>query len=121
MKRKTIALPLMLICALLLCSCTDQMTAERLAEQFVEDNALAPEKMTEREFAKLSTTDRLNDSIVLSMQAKGHELYKKEIAYATSSAGSKLFFLRMSYVYEGDTLLNTFYLDEKLEQVVMFK
>ncbi len=121
MKTRTIALPLMLSCGLLFCSCGKQNTAEGLAEDFIEEYALAPEKILYREYADVDSTKRLNDSIILSMQARGHELYKKEIPYPVKTCGRMLYYLRMQYVYEGDTMHNTFYLDENLEQVVSFK
>ena len=102
-------------------ACGRRQTAKSVVNDFIEQNALSPEKMTAREFSSLDSTKFLNDSIVLSMQKRGHELYKHGISYEQSSSGRILYYLRMKCVYENDTLQQTFYLDENLTSVVSFK
>ncbi len=121
MKIKTTALPWVVIGVLLMSACGKQSTAEGLVKDFVNEYATAPEKMLGWEFSHLDSTKYINDSILLSMQARGHELYKKDIPYPVKTSGRMLYFLRMKYVCEDDTLQNTFYLNEGLEQVVSFK
>jgi hypothetical protein len=105
----------------LLASCGKQYKAETLVEEFIEQNAIAPEKMVSRNFAKLDSTKVIRDSLVEAMQQRGGILFKKDIAYPAASANRMLYFLRMKFVYEGDTLQQTFYIDESLQQVVSFK
>jgi len=106
---------------LLVTSCGKQATAEDVVNDFIDANALHPEKILQREFQRLDSTKFLNDTIVLEMQSNGSELYKTDIDYKVKTSGRMLYFLRLKYVYEGDTLRNTFYLDEQLENVVSFK
>ena len=106
--------------ALLLASCGKQYHAEKAVEAFVEANAEAPEKITHRDFADLGTTRHINDSLVTVMRQRGAEHYKRQISYPTMPQGD-LYYLRMRYVHEGDTLQNTFYLDQELKEVVAFK
>ena len=105
---------------LLLASCGKQYQAEKTVKAFVEANAEAPEKMTKRDFADLGTTRHINDSLMDVMRGRGAELFKKDISYPDKPQGD-LYYLRMRYVHEGDTLQNTFYLDQELKEVVAFK
>jgi hypothetical protein len=107
--------------ALLSASCAKSHQAENVVEAFVDANALHPEKMVTRDFARFDSTKAIGDSLVLAMQARKHELYRHPISYADSRAGRMLYLVRMNFVYEGDTLWQTFYLDEKLDHVVAFK
>ena len=54
------------------------------------------------------------------MRQRGAEGFKQGIQYGEMPQGD-LFYLRMKYVKGGDTLSNTFYIDEKLQEVVAFK
>ena len=54
------------------------------------------------------------------MRHRGAPLFKQGITYGNVPQG-ELFFLRMRYVHEGDTLQNTFYLNQELTEVVAFK
>ncbi len=119
MRKTTIFIPLLLLAVLV--SCGRQSKAEDLVEAFVQENALAPEKMAAHEFSRLDSTKRLNDSIVLDMQRRGNEYFKQDIDYPVKTSGRMLYYLRMTYYPDSDTLWNTFYLDEQLEQVVSFK
>ncbi len=121
MRIKTITLSLIAVSSLLYISCGKQSTAETLAEEFINDYALAPEKMVAREFTRLDSTKYLNDSIIRSMQERGCELFKKDIPYPIKSSGRMLYFIRMKYLYGEDSLQNTFYMDEHLEHIVSFK
>jgi hypothetical protein len=48
-------------------------------------------------------------------------VFKKDVKYGSEQSGRMLHLLRINYAYEGDTLTNTFYLDEQLQHVVAFK
>ena len=54
------------------------------------------------------------------MRQRGAQGFKKGIKYGEIPQGD-LIYLRMQYVKDGDTLSNTFYLDEKLASIVAFK
>ena len=105
---------------LLLVSCGQQYHAERTVEDFVDANAEAPEAMTRRNFADLGTTRHINDSLISIMRQRRAEHYKKDIKYPDVPQGD-LYYLRIRYVHEGDTLQNTFYLNQELTEVVAFK
>ena len=105
---------------LLLASCGKQYHAEQTVEDFVDANMEQPEKITKRDFADLGTTRHINDSLISVMRQRGAEHYKKGISYPDVPQGD-LYYLRMRYVHEGDTLQNTFYLNEELTEVVAFK
>lgn len=107
--------------SLALASCGKQYSAESLADDFIEEYALAPEKMLYREYMNLDSTKMISDSVLVAMQQRGHELFKSNIEYPIKTSGRMLYYLRMKYVYEGDTLQQTFYLDENVSQIVSFK
>ena len=121
MKKKSLYIIIGVIFVSFFVSCGNQQTAKSLVTDFIEQNALSPEKMIAREFSSLDSTKFINDSIVLSMQKRGHELYKNDIRSEQSQSGRMLYYLRMKCMYDSDTLQQTFYLDEKLTSVVAFK
>ena len=105
---------------LLFASCGQQYQAEKTVEAFVDENAENPDLVTKRDFADLGTTRHISDSLVNVMRQRGAEHFKESISYPAIPQGD-LYYLRMRYVYEGDTLQNTFYLNEELTEVVAFK
>lgn len=107
--------------ATLFTACSQQGEAESIVKEFIEQNAIAPEKMEQKVFAHLDSTKVVRDSLIKIMQNNKHELYKDNIKYPQQTSGRVLYYLRMKYVYEGDTLSQTFYLDENLQHVVSFK
>jgi len=107
--------------ATLFSACSQQGEAESIVKEFIEQNAIAPEKMEQKVFAHLDSTKVVRDSLIKIMQNNKHELYKDNIEYPQQTSGRMLYYLRMKYVYEGDTLSQTFYLDENLQHVVSFK
>ena len=54
------------------------------------------------------------------MRHRGAPLFKQGISYPDVPDG-ELYYLRMSYVHQGDTLQNTFYLNPELTEVIAFK
>lgn len=108
------------VCPFLLSSCGKQYSAESTVKDFIKENALAPEKMEVLKFGKLNSTSIIKDSMLQNMQSQKNPLYKESTTFAPRQ-GATLFFVRMEYVYENDTLQQTFYLDESLEKVVAFK
>ena len=110
----------MLVTILLFTSCGRQYHAEQKVEEFVEANAEAPGKMVKRDFADMGETRHINDSLVQVMRQRGAEGFKKGIVYGKVPTGN-LYYLRMRYIVDNDTLQNTFYLNEELTEVVAFK
>lgn len=102
-------------------SCGRKYQAETLVEVFVEEHALSPSELEDRDYVHFDSTKVISDSLIIALQGRRHELFKHPIPYPTSSSGRMLYLLRMSYVHKGDTLFQTFYLDEQLEHVVAFK
>jgi pyruvate/oxaloacetate carboxyltransferase len=102
-------------------SCGRQHDAEQTVKAFVEANMEnGGDDITSRDFADLGTTRHINDSIIQLMRHRGAPLFKKVITYPTAPDG-ELYYLRMSYVHQGDTLQNTFYLNQDLTEIVAFK
>ena len=105
---------------LLVASCGKQHTAEQTVENFVAENMKEGVETKRIGFGDLGTTRHISDSLVAEMRKKGDELYKSGIKYGNVPAG-EVYYLRMKYLHEGDTLQNTFYLDSELKEVVAFK
>ena len=106
---------------LLTVSCGKQYHAEKAVKAFVEANAKNPETMTKRDFADVGTTRHISDSLISVMRQRGAELFKKDISYPEIAPEGDLYYLRMKYIHDGDTLQNTFYLNQELTEVVAFK
>ena len=105
---------------LLFASCGKQYTAEQTVKAFVVENMKEEVNACVIDFADLGTTRHINDSLIAKMRKNGAELYKSGIKYGQTPAGD-IYYLRMKYLHEGDTLQNTFYLDSELKEVVAFK
>ena len=105
---------------LLSVSCGRQHDAEQTVRAFVEENMQDGIQISDRDFADLGTTQLISDSLIQLMRQRGAELYKQGIAYSKASDGA-LYYLRMRYVHDKDTLQNTFYLNQELTEVVAFK
>ena len=105
---------------LLFASCGQQHQAEQTVKAFVEENMEQPDKITSRDFADLGTTRHLSDSIINVMRQRGARLFKKGITYGPIPSGD-LYYLRINYISDGDTLQNTFYLNQELTEVVAYK
>ncbi len=105
---------------LFLTSCGKQYDAEQTVKDFVEANMNNAENISSRDFSDLGTTRHISDSLIGVMRQRGAAHYRQGISYGEIPAGD-LYYLRMKYVHEGDSLQNTFYLDETLTTVVAFK
>ena len=105
---------------LLSVSCGRQHDAELTVKAFVEENMQDGIQISDRDFADLGTTQLISDSLIQLMRQRGADLYKQGIAYSKAPDGA-LYYLRMRYVHDKDTLQNTFYLNQELTEVVAFK
>ena len=105
---------------LLSVSCGRQHDAEQTEKAFVEENMQDGIQISDRDFADLGTTQLISDSLIQLMRQRGADLYKQGIAYSKAPDGA-LYYLRMRYVHDKDTLQNTFYLNQELTEVVAFK
>lgn len=119
MRKKYVAVIALAMC--LLSSCTDRQKAISLAEEFIEQYAVAPELLQDCSFGKLGTTRVLSDSIIERLQNTKNELLKSNTAFKQHVSGTPLQFIRMNYVVDGDTISHTFYFDELLQHVVAVK
>lgn len=109
------------VLVLLFASCGQKHQATALVEEFIEQNALHPDELRDRDYHHFDSTKVISDSLLQAMQARKSPLFKHPIPYPVSTGGRMLYLIRMNYVYQADTLWHTFYLDEKLEHVVAFK
>ena len=106
---------------LLTASCGKKHQAEQVVEQFVEANALVPDELCYRTYEHFDSTRAIGDSLLQVLQAIRHDGFRYPIDYPVDSPDRLLYHVRMNYVYKGDTLWHTFYLDRQLEHVVAFK
>ncbi|MCR4583581.1 MAG: hypothetical protein K5764_08540 [Prevotella sp.] len=120
-RARTLYYCITLTALLLLTSCGEQHKASSMAEDFVENYALSPEKMTDREFADLDTTLLVSDSVLLKLRTTDDPLFKKGITYPTLTADRKHYFLRMRFQYEGEEMSRTFYFDGALKEIIAIK
>ena len=102
-------------------SCGQKHKAETVVGDFIEAYAKDPDAIRKRDFVRFDSTKVIGDSLVKVMQTREHELFKQPIPYPVASAGRMLYLVRMNYVYDHDTLTQTFYIDEQMEHVVAFK
>ena len=105
---------------LFVASCGKQHTAEQTVKNFVAENIKEGVETKTIDFADLGTTRHINDTLVAKMRKNGAELFKSGIKYGNMPTG-EVYYLRMKYLHQGDTLQNTFYLDSELKEVVAFK
>ena len=105
---------------LFVASCGKQHTAEQTVKKFVEENTKEGVETKRIGFGDLGTTRHISDSLAEKMRNNGNELFKNNIKYAAMPKG-EVYYLRMKYLHEGDTLQSTFYLDSELKEVVAFK
>ena len=107
---------------MLMASCGQKHKAESTVEQFIEQYALNPSDLNDRDFENFDSTNVIGDSLLRAMQQSRKPLFRHPITYPTATTGKgKLFLLRMRFVAHDDTLWHTFYLDQQLEHVVAFK
>lgn len=105
---------------LLSVSCGRQHDAEQTVKAFIEANMQEGIQISDRDFADLGTTRLISDSLIALMRQRGADLFKQGITYSKAPDG-ELYYLRMRYVHDKDTLQNTFYLNQELTEVVAFK
>jgi len=101
-------------------SCGKQHTAEQTVKDFVAENMKDGVETKRIDFGDLGTTSHIKDSLIAKMRNNSSELYKSGIVYGDAPSGD-VYYLRMRYLHEGDTLQNTFYLDSELKEVIAFK
>ena len=111
---------LLCLSVLFVASCGKQHTAEQTVKDFVAQNMKDGIETQRIGFGDLGTSRHINDSLVTKMRKNGAELYKSGIAYGQVPTG-EVYYLRMKYLHQGDTLQNTFYLDSELKEVIAFK
>ena len=106
---------------LLFASCGRQYDAEQTVKAFVEANMEnGGRDIRDRDFADLGSTKHISDSLIQLMRHRGAPLFRQGITYPDAPDG-ELYYLRMRYVHAGDTLQNTFYLNQELTEVVAYK
>ena len=105
---------------LLSASCGQQYKAEQRVKDFVKENMEVADEISGRDFADIGTTRHISDSLIEVMRHRGAQGFKKDINYGQIPTGD-LLYLRMKYVFKGDTLQNTFYMDQEAQEIVAFK
>ena len=111
-----------IICAaaiLTLTGCGKQHDAERVVNDFLDDNLLTDNFSVS--FTKLDSTRYVTDSVVKAMRtaAEKNKRFRKEIEYAPT--GRQYMFMQAKVCIGQDTISQTFYLDSALTKVVSFK
>lgn len=72
-------------------------------------------------FGDIDSTYMINDSLINVMHQRnnGNQLFKR-IDYKAKPT-SKLLYIRLEYIVNKDSILQTFYIDDKLQNVVAVK
>lgn len=106
--------------ALLLAACGKQHKAEGVVKDFLSDNLVAQDYRVS--FTEIDSTRHITDSAMTAMRAAASKNahYKGVKLDAKVSHGCYVF-TRATIVHGRDTIVQTFYLDPELTQVVAFK
>lgn len=119
--RKYFPYTLLILALALLASCGDEQRAKGLVKDFMK-NDMGVADYDVVSWSKLDSTFRVNDSTLSVMRRKAikDKLVREKSAYTAATA--KLLRISLKYVVnEHDTLLNTFYLDDKLTGIAGVK
>lgn len=106
--------------ALLLASCGQTHKAKSSVKEFMNEQ-MQLQGYDVLAWSKLDSTFRVTDSALIRMhnQAVQRHVVKAGTKYAPRT--NKLFLLTVRYKLEGDTLMNTFYLDDNATGIVGVK
>lgn len=100
----------------------EKSRAQTLVKDFLKEN-LVENDFKVMDFSKLDSTTFVSDSMAHIMRAKmaNNKLFKPEMRFPKGPKTKKLYFIRVKYRIEKDTILQTFYFDDELSRVVSFK
>lgn len=107
---------------MLLASCGRQHKAEATVKDFISINANADYDI--QHIGSLDSTTYVTDSMmnVMHKAAEANGNWKKGIKYASYKQNNRrpLYFLRVNYIINKDTLSGTFYMPSELDKVAGF-
>lgn len=100
----------------------EKSRAQSLVKDFLKEN-LVENDFKVMDFSKLDSTKVVSDSLFQLMREKGEKNshFKQPLAFPDGPRTTKMYFIRVKYRIEKDTILQTFYLDDELSRVVSFK
>ncbi len=111
---------LIIVSATILASCGQSHNAKANVKAFMKSE-MRIEDFDVLTWSNMNSTSRLTDSMLTSMRnaAEKEKMVKANPEYTKRT--DKLNFITVKYVVGKDTLMNTFYLDDKLQGVVGVK
>jgi len=100
----------------------EKSKAESMVKDFLKEN-LVENDFKVMDFSRLDSTTFVSDSMAHIMRAKmaNNKRFKPEMRFPKGPKTKKLYFIRVKYRIEKDTILQTFYFDDELSRVVSFK
>ncbi|MBR5697271.1 MAG: hypothetical protein IKX44_01435 [Prevotella sp.] len=123
MNKMKVAIAALLVAVMAFSSCNkEKTTSQKLVKEFLTEN-LVSEDFKVMDYSDLSSTKLVTDSMCQMMRAKmaNNELFKSDMRYAKGPKPNKMYFIRVKYRVDKDTIFQTFYLDEQQTRVVAFK
>ncbi len=119
--RTLFLLPAALAC-LVLAACSENDRAKRLADNFLDEH-LKAEQHSVVGYSKLDSTYHVGDSTAAALAASANASGRiKPFRYDKSKLTKKLIYMRVRYTTTGrDTVTQTFYFDDKVENIVTTK
>ncbi len=121
--KKTLVAIVALVVAMAFTGCNrEKSKAESMVKDFLKEN-LVENDFKVMDFSRLDSTTFVSDSMAHMMRMKmaNNPLFKPEMNYQKGHKTRKLYFIRVKYRIEKDTILQTFYFDDELSRVVSFK
>ena len=121
--KKTLVAIVALVVAMAFTGCNrEKSKAESMVKDFLKEN-LVENDFKVMDFSRLDSTTFVSDSMAHMMRMKmaNDPLFKPEMNYQKGHKTRNLYFIRVKYRIEKDTILQTFYFDDELSRVVSFK
>lgn len=112
-----------LLVAMVVVGCNrEKSKAESMVKDFLKEN-LVENDFKVMDFSRLDSTTFVSDSMAHMMRMKmaNNPLFKPEMNYQKGHKTRKLYFIRVKYRVEKDTLVQTFYFDDEVSRIVSFK
>jgi len=115
---KTVAI---LAFALLLTCCGRQYRAEKVIKGFLKENLVTDDYAVR--ISDIDSTRHVSDSALNAMKtiAVHNRMFKKGMKFGSNVGESSCFYTRTYIIRPSDTIVQTFYLDRNLSEVIAFK
>lgn len=121
MKLKYLAIAAMVI-GITACQ-SNQGKAEDVIEDFIQNNMITPDEVSNLSFSKLDSTIHVSDSALYALRTTVDKtLYKKDIKYPTTvNIKRPLYYKRATFNMGNKKITQTFYLTNSIDNVIAVK